>query len=93
MGIGCRLPGAADPSAFWRLLVNRHDALRPVPQRRRDLLGNADIDDTSFRWGVPRRHRPVRPASSGSHRAKPPRWTRSSGCCWRSPGRRWRMPA
>lgn len=51
VGIGCRLPGAADPSAFWRLLVNRHDAIRPVPQRRRDLLGNADIDDTSFRWG------------------------------------------
>lgn len=51
VGIGCRLPGAADPAAFWRLLVNRDDAVRPVPQRRRDLLGGTEIDDSSFRWG------------------------------------------
>ncbi|WP_033667344.1 type I polyketide synthase [Salinispora fenicalii] len=51
VGIGCRLPGAADPAAFWRLLVNRNDAVRPVPQRRRDLLGGTEIDDASFRWG------------------------------------------
>lgn len=51
VGIGCRLPGAEDPAAFWRLLVDRNDAVRPVPPRRRDLLGGAEIDDTSFRWG------------------------------------------
>ena len=28
------------------------------------------------------------PASSGSARARRWRWTRSSGCCWRAPGRR-----
>ena len=33
------------------------------------------------------------PGSSGSARARRWRWTRSSGCCWRSPGRRWSGPA
>ena len=30
--------------------------------------------------------------SSGSARARRWRWIRSSGCCWRCAGRRWRMP-
>ena len=30
---------------------------------------------------------------SASARARPRPWTRSSGCCWRRPGTRWRMPA
>ena len=33
------------------------------------------------------------PVSSGSHRGKPSRWTRSSGCCSPSPGRRSNGPA
>ena len=37
----------------------------------------------------PRRRRPTStPGSSGSRRARRWRWTRSSGCCWRRPGRR-----
>ena len=33
------------------------------------------------------------PPSSASARARRWRWTRSSGCCSRRPGRRWRTPA
>ena len=33
------------------------------------------------------------PSSSGSARARRWPWTRSSGCCWKSPGRRWSTPA
>ena len=33
------------------------------------------------------------PRSSASARARRPPWTRSSGCCWRSPGRPWNAPA
>ncbi len=33
------------------------------------------------------------PSSSASPRARRWRWTPSSGCCWRPPGRRWRTPA
>ena len=32
------------------------------------------------------------PRSSASRRARRPAWIRSSGCCWRWPGRRWRTP-
>ena len=45
-------------------------------------------------WRVHRRRRRVRsPGSSASRRARRCAWTRSSGCCWRSPGRRSSMPA
>ena len=33
------------------------------------------------------------PSSSASRRARPRRWTRSSGWCWSWAGRRWRTPA
>lgn len=34
-GIGCRFPGGADgPGAFWRLLCDRVDAIREVPEDR-----------------------------------------------------------
>ena len=39
-----------------------------------------------------RRRRTSTPASSASARARRWPWTRSSGCCWRSPGRRWSGP-
>ena len=35
VGIGCRFPGDADsPAAFWRLLCDGRDAIRPVPADR-----------------------------------------------------------
>ncbi|MEO3928304.1 beta-ketoacyl synthase N-terminal-like domain-containing protein [Micromonosporaceae bacterium B7E4] len=36
VGIGCRLPGAAGPQAFWDLLWNGRDAIGPVPPSRWD---------------------------------------------------------
>ncbi|NEC87421.1 type I polyketide synthase [Streptomyces sp. SID12501] len=45
VGVGCRFPGASDPSSFWRLLVEGRDAVGPVPAARRELLGD------SVRWG------------------------------------------
>ena len=41
----------------------------------------------------PRRRRSSTPGSSGSRRVRRWRWTRSSGCCWRRPGRRSSGPA
>ncbi|MEU8953156.1 beta-ketoacyl synthase N-terminal-like domain-containing protein [Streptomyces sp. NPDC048518] len=35
VGMACRLPGAADPAAFWRLLSEGGDAVRDVPPERR----------------------------------------------------------
>ncbi|MET9264253.1 SDR family NAD(P)-dependent oxidoreductase, partial [Amycolatopsis sp. NPDC004079] len=34
IGLACRLPGGADPAAFWQLLRSGRDALRPVPRDR-----------------------------------------------------------
>ncbi|MFI6482206.1 type I polyketide synthase [Nonomuraea sp. NPDC050663] len=34
VGIGCRVPGAAGPEAFWRLLSEGVDAVVPVPRER-----------------------------------------------------------
>ena len=37
IGIGCRFPGASNPSAFWQLLQDGVDAIREVPPDRFDL--------------------------------------------------------
>src|SRR5262245_63227127 len=34
IGIGCRVPGATSPDAFWQLLRNRVDAITEVPETR-----------------------------------------------------------
>jgi len=45
VGIGCRFPGAADsPEAFWRLLLDKRDAVRPVPKSRWDWRQFCDAD-------------------------------------------------
>jgi myxalamid-type polyketide synthase MxaE and MxaD len=56
IGIGCRLPGASGPKAYWQLLLGRVDAIREVPPDRWD--GDALYDPDSAtpgrmntRWG------------------------------------------
>ncbi|WP_345597941.1 beta-ketoacyl synthase N-terminal-like domain-containing protein, partial [Streptomyces marokkonensis] len=44
IGLACRLPGAADPAAFWRLLSEGMDAIIDVPQDRWDAAAVADAD-------------------------------------------------
>ncbi|HET6143116.1 MAG TPA: polyketide synthase, partial [Candidatus Acidoferrales bacterium] len=55
IGMGCRVPGAADPTAFWRLMENGVDAIKEVPASRWSLeeLYDADPDapgKMSSRW-------------------------------------------
>ncbi|CAI7975412.1 Polyketide synthase [Frankia sp. Hr75.2] len=44
LGLSCRFPGAADPEAFWRLLVDGRDAVREVPRDRWDVDAFYDPD-------------------------------------------------
>ncbi len=44
IGIGCRFPGAEDPSSFWRLLCASTDAISKVPGDRWDADAMYDPD-------------------------------------------------
>ncbi|HLK62418.1 MAG TPA: amino acid adenylation domain-containing protein [Bryobacteraceae bacterium] len=44
IGMSCRLPGAADPEAFWRLLRDGVDAVTEVPPERWNLEQYYDAD-------------------------------------------------
>ena len=55
IGLGCRLPGAPSPDAFWDLLRNGTDAIREIPADRWDLLWVEDFplvewDADADRW-------------------------------------------
>ncbi|MCZ4637084.1 polyketide synthase, partial [Streptomyces rubrogriseus] len=41
VGLSCRLPGAADPAAFWELLHSGSDAVTEVPPGRWDVPADA----------------------------------------------------
>ncbi|MFF7974874.1 beta-ketoacyl synthase N-terminal-like domain-containing protein, partial [Streptomyces sp. NPDC007905] len=47
IGLACRLPGAADPAAFWRLLSEGADAITDVPPDRWDGAAVADADPSA----------------------------------------------
>ena len=101
VGMGCRFPGdVSGPESFWRLLLEGTDAISGVPADRWDADAFYDPDPLApgrmtTKWGgfisdvagfdaeffgiTPREARR--------------RWTRSSGCCSRSPGRRSSTPA
>lgn len=56
VGLGCRLPGADNPQAFWQLLCEGRDAIREVPQERWDVEAFYDADPGATgksycRWG------------------------------------------
>ncbi|MGB9513234.1 MAG: beta-ketoacyl synthase N-terminal-like domain-containing protein, partial [Candidatus Acidiferrum sp.] len=56
IGIGCRFPGANDPTAFWQLLRDGVDAIREVPADRFDQNAFYHPDPTipgkmNTRWG------------------------------------------
>ena len=56
VGLACRLPGADDPEAFWRLLIEGVDAIREVPADRWPMGRLFDPDPQrpgrmSTRWG------------------------------------------
>ncbi len=44
VGMGCILPDAADPAAFWRMILDRHSAIGPMPEERFDTALYYDPD-------------------------------------------------
>ncbi|KYF91225.1 hypothetical protein BE20_15340 [Sorangium cellulosum] len=88
VGIGCRFPGGAStPEAFWELLDDGRDAIRPL-EGRWSLVGVDPGDD------VPRWAGLLTEAIDGFDAAFfgiAPREARA--CCWRSPGRGSKTPA
>ena len=44
IGIGCRLPGASDPDAFWDMLENGREGIREVPAARWPINDYFDSD-------------------------------------------------
>ncbi|MBX7432664.1 SDR family NAD(P)-dependent oxidoreductase [Mycobacterium sp. Y57] len=44
IGMGCRLPGATDPEAFWELLAGGADMIREIPDDRFDINEYYDPD-------------------------------------------------
>jgi len=56
VAVACRLPGAADPEAYWRLLVDGVDAVGEMPRSRWDVDALYDPDPAApgrmaTRWG------------------------------------------
>jgi acyl transferase domain-containing protein len=48
IGLACRLPGAPDPGAFWRLLRDGADAVGEPPGDRRDLAERTGVRRGGF---------------------------------------------
>jgi acyl transferase domain-containing protein/NADPH:quinone reductase-like Zn-dependent oxidoreductase/SAM-dependent methyltransferase/acyl carrier protein len=44
IGIGCRVPGADDPHAFWEGMLEGRDAIGPIPRDRWDVEALYDAD-------------------------------------------------
>lgn len=99
IGLGCRFPGDINsPDAFWQFLLDGGNAVSEVPADRwapfddgSPETGNAIARTT--RWGsflndIAAFDAEFFDISSREAVKMDP----SSGCCWKSPGRRWRTP-
>jgi acyl transferase domain-containing protein/acyl carrier protein len=56
VGLACRFPKAADPNAYWRLLIEGVDAITEVPPERWDIGALYDLDASApgrmnTKWG------------------------------------------
>src|SRR4051812_23920818 len=54
VGLACRLPGAADPAGFWRLLADGVDALTEAPEQRWPLAAAPEYRRAGFLDAVDR---------------------------------------
>ena len=54
IGLGCRFPGANDPSMFWKLLESNSDAITEVPTERWNKAiyynPDPDVSGTTYCW-------------------------------------------
>ena len=97
VGMACRLPGAPDLGAYWRLLTHGEDVTGEIPSERWQVGAVFDVErgvpgKTYARWGAF-----VSEVASfdAAHFVcvprKPSRWTRSSACYSRRHGQRSNM--
>ena len=96
--MGCRCPGGvAGPEDLWQAGLRRAGRDLRVPGRPRLGPGRSTPTGRRHDYARPAASCTTRPSStpgsSGSARARRWPWTRSSGCCWRPPGRPSSAPA
>lgn len=100
VGFSCRLPRAADPTAFWRLLRDGVDAVIETPSQRGpggEILRGGYLDAEFF--GIPPRerrgdgsaaaaHAGTRLGGARAHRNRPPQHFAAGGpaSSWARPG-------
>ena len=99
VGMSCRFPGGVrTPQQFWELVSQGVTRSPTSPSTAAGTPASTTPTRTT-----PARRTPARadscttrasstPPSSASRRARHCRWTPSSGCCWRPPGRRSSTP-